>query len=498
MTPSSRRKKQCVLDVRGVGTLVRPAAAANCLRKKLGVVVGSHELRDGRLQASLPEFMLFAKTGPRNSLVIPTGLLERAHKLLEAHGFRVRLRTDRAYPVLSARWHQLLGKGGLDDDAQRLLLRVACWPSGLLRVRGDGGLDRALELLCKFFWDCRVLIVTENKLAARKTGNVLSSQIVGRNCLDWEQLNFACESASVLVLDVQQFARLAPASKDFPVIIFADAKLARGTAAGSSLARLLGSFRFGCLNEFDTCTELDQFVLEFIFGPPLWRQAAGRSRQERLAVVFVEPPHQHAGRRRMDPLERKQKLIWHSAARNLFIASIAQAFADRDLVALHRHGLLMNWSPEVFERFDCTRIVILVEVVEHARQLAQLLPAWRIQSTAEPLAKCPQLPSPALTITTQVYAHQLGPIEANVVLRADGSQGQCANYLRQPKGCFCGLLIDLADDFDAEACRAVHCRRGEYRSLGWASSHLPGSFRPTDPAASAQPRRPARKGGYRL
>jgi len=174
----------------------------------------------------------------------------------------------------------------------------------------------------------------------------------------------------------------------------------------------------------------------------------------------------------LDPWQRKQELIWHNAARNRYIAGIAQALANRDLAVLHRLGLLTDHNRDVFRQLDCARITVLVEVVEHARELAKLLPSWNVQSTLESSTPRTQSTSPVLTITTQSHAHRFGLITAGVVLRADGAASQLAKYLRRPKGCVRALLIDVADDVDDEARRVVQCHLHEYHQLGWATSNL--------------------------
>lgn len=245
------RKAHCVLDVCGAGTIVRPAAAADCLRQKLGVVMKSHYLRDGRLQAAPPACMLFAKAGPRKSLVIPTGHLDRAQALLEAQGFHVTVRTVRAYRELSSRLQQWISEARVDRAAQQLLGAVVSRPSGLLCFRGDRAIAEAIGLLCKFFADNRVLIVAHNKRAVSKTAKLLSSGVGDRTCCTWGDLKLAFQPMSVLVLDVQQFGRLAPSPRDFPVVIFADARLALGSSALTGVLNLSRALRFACLRTSD-------------------------------------------------------------------------------------------------------------------------------------------------------------------------------------------------------------------------------------------------------
>jgi len=153
--------------------------------------------------------------------------------------------------------------------------------------------------------------------------------------------------------------------------------------------------------------------------------------------------------------------------RSELIAAVASAFSTGQVQTLWKHGLVLN-EREAPPR----RVTVLVEAPEHGRELLGLLPGWRLSTANEEPPE--QQDRFDRTIITTLRACQVGKVETEVLVRADGGEGmQALNHLTAHQGHF-GILVDFADDFDAAAQRVTRQRARDYRSRGWKEQGTPG------------------------
>jgi hypothetical protein len=186
-----------------------------------------------------------------------------------------------------------------------------------------------------------------------------------------------------------------------------------------------------------------------------------------LFVPFEGPPASGAS-----VLERKRKAVWAGAARNEFLAEVAQEVGRRPRKFLRRRGV----SPEAVRWPDRLRqrVAILVEVPEHAERLERLLPAWEVQ-TAIPTDREPDdveedrdEPAPPGVIATLVYAALYG-VRCDVLVRATAGTGRLeGDWVAGVggRGTRPALMVDLLDASDERLRADAETRRLEYRQQG--------------------------------
>lgn len=164
-------------------------------------------------------------------------------------------------------------------------------------------------------------------------------------------------------------------------------------------------------------------------------------------------------------LNRKRLGIWHNQPRNAAIAEIAKGLLHRDVESLWKYGLVLDKSADYLTRLlggFSIGVVVLVESLEHAQQLAPLLPKFAVCTGTETPAA-----GPFNAIMTTVYANKLGRLPGNAIIRADGDAGPVPLRDFPPYMDGYGprdvLLVDLADEYDDNACAAVYERLTHYK-----------------------------------
>src|SRR5207302_5620389 len=118
---------------------------------------------------------------------------------------------------------------------------------------------------------------------------------------------------------------------------------------------------------------LTQLRLEHVAGPVLYRVKYPRGR---VRVVFV-PISQCCVTDATTALERKRALYWANQARNERIAVFARAIALPDNAVLSRCGFRDSDLRPAYQK-PHHRVAVLVETLEHGRQILALLPRWAL------------------------------------------------------------------------------------------------------------------------
>jgi hypothetical protein len=176
----------------------------------------------------------------------------------------------------------------------------------------------------------------------------------------------------------------------------------------------------------------------------------------------------------------KREAIWRNAGRNEVIAGAAEMVARRPRKFLRKHGATshaIRWPDRVRQR-----VVLLVEVTEHAEWLERLLPAWEFRH-AIPTDREPDdaeedgdEPTPRGVIATLVYAARYG-VRCDVLLRATGGTGRLdwgGITGLGGRGTRPTLVVDVMDTFDERARADAETRRLEYQQQGLRVLHSEG------------------------
>lgn len=175
-----------------------------------------------------------------------------------------------------------------------------------------------------------------------------------------------------------------------------------------------------------------------------------------------------------DALERKRQMIWHNSPRNQLVGKVAGAFSNHRIEGLWDAGLLLDQeklpSPPPWPLW----VAVLVESVEHARNISELLPDWRLihaipgSSAGLPLNPRSGPENNCRTLITLVAANQMPRFDPDVLIVPVGGDWafDLPNFFRstgQPL-----ILVDVADDFDDVASEGTRCRLRTYVGRGWS------------------------------
>ncbi len=169
----------------------------------------------------------------------------------------------------------------------------------------------------------------------------------------------------------------------------------------------------------------------------------------------------------------KHDTIWDNAGRNELLATVAEKLARKPRKLIREYGINTE-AVQLKDRMR-QRVVILVENVEHARQLQRLLPAWElwhaIPTDDEPWdgEENPNELSPAGVIATLMYVAKYG-INADILVRATAGTGRLSwDAIRggyKKAGTTPVLVVDIADEAGKHESRNTEIRRREYTEQG--------------------------------
>ena len=328
---------------------------------------------------------------------------------LKTHGLSPRIRHCSVEPDRRKRVRRLTRQLQLNADARALLAAVEQTYCGALMIESNSEIWAAMELICRLFKDRRCVLVFRNRTEVRSARRRLRKRL-GNRVVDSEGFHHnESRRIPVVVLDSQQFGEWNSNPANWPLIVFADGRLALGARAADSLLLLRDARRY-CLYQSNTQFHpREQLELEALFGPPIWRQstASGISAEVQWVSAPVAPLARNA-----DPLTRKRSCIWHHRQRNQLVADIARSISARDRGSLKQLGLRLGKA--FFGQYPSgIRIGIFVESAEHARQLNMLLPEWPIFTANDHV---PGLRMPKRFIATVSFAQVKQPLPADVMI----------------------------------------------------------------------------------
>lgn len=200
-------------------------------------------------------------------------------------------------------------------------------------------------------------------------------------------------------------------------------------------------------------------------------------------MQFLQPPLGPPPRvRRGDALDWKRKAVWNNACRNDYIALLADALSRRNERQLEQLGVFLTAD-------DLARsqsVAILVESVEHGRELHRRLDGWELwtqvprnsgnESISSQSVDLFKLRACDKVIMTLVSASRQTEIDAHILIRADGTRWPLMldGFPTAASASDSEVqMIDLADDLDKLSRAATQARLRDYRRLGWQIGSLP-------------------------
>lgn len=260
--------------------------------------------------------------------------------------------------------------------------------------------------------------------------------------------------------------------EDFQLVVFADVDAALSGHL-DEIFRNEGHRRYCFVPEGRQFTPRDQLKLEVLCGEIICQPEEQPDTDVR--VYFADSPSSAADTAGLTPPQRKRWHIWRDDLRNDYVARIASAVDQQDLPVLRELGVLLDEDQNFFLRRRTSELgtVVLVEVPEHARELALRLPGWEVlDGRGLPMEGFNDfggewLETPKRAVITITKGNTASVI-ADHWIRADGTDTPWQaswgpqGFLSNPEM----LVIDIQDSFDCQAARDARRRRRDYIHLG--------------------------------
>jgi len=214
--------------------------------------------------------------------------------------------------------------------------------------------------------------------------------------------------------------------------------------------------------------------LEAMSGQVIYEIEPGRPAVE---VLWLQSPQSQAcgsGRR---SLEWKRTGFWHNDRRNEYIASVARAFVEQSMKKLRKYGVRFQGDKPAYTNSDAPEVVLLVESIEHGRELLKQLDGWMLFDRAAGERSNTTEADPRGKIITATRAAMDG-LEADVVIQAVGGAGigVFQNTVAEPTTSVShvpALIVDFADSWDDMAAVDDRSRTRAYKRLGWEQYEFP-------------------------
>jgi hypothetical protein len=454
-------------EVHGTCAAIRPAPEVLLGELLVERSRFSSDARGGLRRDVRPERLFELDEG--GALLVPSGLVPRLVAAASRAGYEVEVR-DLTEPLITA---SPAGLPDLADDRRRLATALAGSRRGVVHYRTADERLATIKLALGLFPTGRLMVVTTTRGEARKIARALRAgrdEPVGCFTRQFTRSDVRLQVGTAGGLDPTVAA----------VIVFSDARQVLHQRLRSDLMYLRRPRLYGLLDAQCGLGRRERLAIEACLGPVIGGIGGAESGAAAVRAVFAdwtgaERPDEETG------LGWKRASIWHNPDRNGAIAQLATVLAGGDAEALWPFGLFLDDEPNV-RIPDKVRVVVLVESPEHACVLAGLLPGWAVlcaggaalgdrRRTAA--AGEDRDGPPKSAIMTWLYAHGRGRIEADVVIRADGTPWPLDLPIASPGRGKAGgrpvLLVDLADHQDRTARDAARARRLDYLDRGWCA-----------------------------
>jgi hypothetical protein len=393
-------------------------------------------------------------------LIFPAGLLPRVMEFLDLLACQVQItdeRRDSDFLIHSVAEFQRLSVRG-----RRRLKPLLSARLGQVEVGGnDDAIDMAVHL-AQIYPRARIDIWVATRKAAVKCHRKLQRELSEKVGL---HVSGAVSQGRVAV----GTPTLMPRDDPRDILILLTGEQLTGTAV---LERL---WRCGCRHQrryaFVAANRRKDswrdFALTAMTGPVI---STCRRPRKQVMVAFASSPTQRPGNTKTSP-GKKRSHYWRNIARNKLVAEVAEQFVSyprQMLQAMPEKGLKLR---QIASRKQL-RVAVLAESAEHARELAKLLPTWRLQTANDAARRnLPQNADSPHSIVTETYAAKNG-VDAQIVVRATGTSSplRIKNFppsKKEKETATHVLVVDLMDQFTADAEKCTQRRFDHYVELGW-------------------------------
>ncbi len=428
----------------------------------------------------------------------PAGLEPVIGYLLEKKGYRTERTGDRS--VLLADPEPRDGRGLATMDAAMIDF-VFRHERGL--IRHDGRVVNPAWLVAQLrlaFPAARIAVAVGRREDLWAFGGCLKSIIPGATVAD----DSCPDPAGPMV--VTTFSGLGADGvhlEKLDIVVVPDAVEALGQDARRALPGVPQARLYGLLDRSRRLAPYDRDRVQALFGPDevvIPRHGHVERPVEVVTFRITGGPAVSPG---SDLATLKRQACWLNPARNRRIARLAGA------LALAERRRIAAEFPAIAARLEGDagpRIVVLVENVEHALVLAGCLPGWPIvvgdpvTTAGLPTRRADALDRrrwqgdglPPVAIATLAGLDAAGPVEADVVIRADCGEGipgamagvtLTRNHPAPPL-----LLIDVDDRHHPPLRRRGRRRRAGYLAAGWSLDSRSARATPIERFLAARPR----------
>ncbi|MGP0070009.1 MAG: hypothetical protein ACLQGP_41205 [Isosphaeraceae bacterium] len=435
--------------------------------------------RGGLRRETKPEHLF--DLDAQGSVNVPAGLVPRLAAAARRAGYRVDIQ-DHGEPPSAAPAPDLVG--AIDNARLGLAESLARSRRGVIEVCSAQDKPSMIELVARVFTSGPIAIVTKSRREAIMLNRRLATSLRepvhcctrGRTGSDGRIRVGTIRSLDLTVAGV---------------VFFVDATQILHEDVPDRLMTLRRQRIYGLLGDTLPLSRRQRLVIEAFGGPVIGRLGPPGERPADVRVAFASWP----GKDQPDEplgLVWKRQSIWHNTDRNAAITRVTEALAGDDLATLWKYGLFLEDEDDLRHE-EPRRVVVLVESLEHGRELGRLLPGWRLlqadeaclaeSNGHEPAGATPvsRHARPDRVIMTMASAHGLADLETDIIIRADGTpwplelslaSGRSENTEEQAV-----LLVDFADDQDRTARDATRARRLDYRDRDWLSEKGPANAR---------------------
>jgi hypothetical protein len=392
----------------------------------------------------------------KDRLAFPAGLLPRVRRVLREHGYWVSV-DDQRYrsSALQVDANVLASEEGKNRS---LLQAVRSHRLGRIEVGDEQEVLTNLMLIARLFPQASIAVAVPTREQARKLCRDLEDGLGEEVAL---ALSGVRRSSRRLLVGTFQSV---PRQEKYDILILPFAEESTGETACAMVTGITYQRCYGLIRPQRRTDRLGQLRLEQMCG-----EIIHRIQRPRVPVrVLMLPMDGEEISSSSNPLERKRTLYWQNQHRNEHVARVARAVYAQDRAALKDLGL-RNRDISAILQCNPSRIRLLVETPEHARELLALLPGWRAGILNLSGDTGMSLGSPI--IMTAVYADTLD-IEADLIIRATGTEWalRVKNFPPRisentpPEV----VVLDFADSHHPAAREDTRRRVEEYRRRGMA------------------------------
>jgi len=408
-------------------------------------------------------FRLF-DTSACGETIIPAGSVARLEQELRRQGFEVTVE-DRTQLPPSIRDFDRSFYEELDPNQRQRCDRIVGHRQFVLAASREAR-SATMGMVCRLFPKAKILIVAPT--ANTDECNSIFADLewaMGGNIDRARGWNLTGVER-VAIASVAQFEISDPAC--WQIVLFADLSHGATDLFVAGAIPYQDHRLYGFLPPNAPLSARDRLRLEALAGPLLTDSVAEETITGTVTAVFCSA-RTCSIRVPEEPLARKRAAIWCNSVRNELIAEIAQASADGDLERLESHFRVDPGAPLFTAGGKCT--VIVVESLEHARELLRLLPGWEILSAQTSNLQASVFQPTNRRIVTMLATSQMPNYRADIVIRADGGKGG----IRPPAApspfeaaARQTVLIDFVDDIDHAYVTASQSRARSYSDQGFA------------------------------